>query len=274
MHYLVQENLFSERHYYDVLKAIERMGYTYDIVSVLPFTEEVRIRKDDDKFEELVIENKNVFCFGSVKFANIGSKKGWYPGSLFNENHDWNVYSKQYGDLMLNHDAIVQKLSDPLPENLPTLFFARPCKDTKLFNGGVFLKDSWNDMVDALIVNHTHRNIKDDTVMFSSLKEIAWETRCWIVDGKVVTMSEYKRGRFVRYQNLDGEDWLKEIVQKYVDIYQPAKAFVMDVCKLVDSDEIKIVEINCINCAGFYDSNIQKMLNALEETFGVDDNLS
>jgi hypothetical protein len=114
------------------------------------------------------------------------------------------------------------------------------------------------------------KKLEDDSpLVFSSLKEIAWETRCWIVDGKVITMSEYRRGRFVKYTNVDDNDYLKNIVQSYVDIFQPAKAFVMDVCQLVGEDTIKIVEINCINCAGFYASNLQKLVINIDDTFNT-----
>ncbi len=39
----------------------------------------------------------------------------------------------------------------------------------------------------------------------------------------------------------------------------------MDVCLV--GDEVKIVEINCINAAGFYNANMQLLLNAIEEHF-------
>jgi hypothetical protein len=245
------------------------MGLTYDIVSILPFTEEIKKRKTDENdetiFEDFEIEDKSIFCFGSVKFAHIGSRRGWSPGSLFNENHDFQIYSEKYKGHMLNDDVIIQSISDPLP-NLPVLFFARPCKDTKLFSGGVFMKDSWNEMVESLIINHNHRDITGDTVMFSHLKQIAFEVRCWVVGGKIVTMSEYKRGNFVRYKNEDGNFDLKERVQKFVDLYSPARAFVIDVCETVDQ-ELKIVEINCINCAGFYDANMQRLIESIEIEF-------
>ena len=50
-----------------------------------------------------------------------------------------------------------------------------------------------------------------------------------------------------------------------VDLFQLNGAFVIDIC---DTDKgWKIVECNCINCAGFYDVDIQKMLMAIEDHF-------
>ena len=274
MHYLVQENIFKERNYEMILEYLSRMGLSYDKVSIVPFTEDIKIRVEDENGElkeylDFETPHKNIFCFGSVKFAHISKDKGWSPGSMFNENHDFEVYSKYYGDKLLNYDCIVQSLTDPKPESLPNLYFARPCKDTKLFTGQVFFKaETWEEMKDGLLKNNTHRDVSNDRIMFSKLREICFETRCWIVDGRVITMSEYRRGTKTIYKNSDDDLHLKERVQKLVDIYQPAKAFVMDVCEtLEEPGELKIVEINCINCSGFYGGNLPLVIDKLEETF-------
>jgi hypothetical protein len=276
MHYLVQENIFKERNYEMILGYLTRMGLSYDKVSIVPFTEDIKTRVEDENGElkeylDFETPHKNVFCFGSVKFAHISKDKGWYPGSMFNENHDFEVYSKYYGDKLLNYDCIVQPLKDPAPESLPNLYFARPCKDTKLFTGQVFFKsETWEEMKNGLIKNNSHRDVSNDRIMFSKLREICFETRCWIVDGKVITMSEYRRGTKTIYKNSDDDLHLKERVQKLVDIYQPARAFVMDVCEtLEEPDELKIVEINCINCSGFYEGNLPLVIDKLEEAFNL-----
>lgn len=272
MHYLIQEDLFSERNYYTIVNQIEKMGFTFEIISILPFTTDIK-KRINGELVDFTLENKNVFCFGSVKFAHIAKKYNWSPGSMFNDNHDFEVYSKFYKENLLNYPYTVQNLSHKLPENIPTLFFARPCKDTKLFTGGVFMKGSWNDMVKKMNDNdyHSSKNISEEKVMFSPLKEIAYETRCWVVDGKVISMSEYRRGRYTIYKNVDDNLLLKDQVQKLVDIYQPADAFVIDVCETINNPgELKIVEINCINCSGFYLGDMQKVIIALEEKFNED----
>jgi glutathione synthase/RimK-type ligase-like ATP-grasp enzyme len=101
--------------------------------------------------------------------------------------------------------------------------------------------------------------------MISSLKEIQQEIRCWVVGGKVITISQYKLGRRVTYKNLDFDEEAFEFAQSMVDIYRPAEAFCIDICRTADG--MRIVEINCINCSGFYDMNTQKLLYALEQHF-------
>ena len=102
--------------------------------------------------------------------------------------------------------------------------------------------------------------------VFKKLKQIQQEVRCWVVGGKVVTASRYKLGSRIVYENYDNEIFYTNFAQKMVDKYQPAEAFVLDVC-LTDDDELKIVEVNCINCAGFYHGNLNKMILALENHF-------
>jgi hypothetical protein len=80
---------------------------------MIPFTDEFKIRTElengDSEFTDFVTERKDIFVFGSVKLAHIGARKGWNPGSMFNENHDFEVYSKHYKGHLLNEDVIYQK---------------------------------------------------------------------------------------------------------------------------------------------------------------------
>ncbi len=73
-------------------------------------------------------------------------------------------------------------------------------------------------------------------------------------------VSQYKLGDQVIYDRVVDDDIL-EYAQQMADIYQPAKGFVLDVART--DDGLKIVEINCLNCAGFYHVNIQKLLYEL-----------
>jgi len=105
-------------------------------------------------------------------------------------------------------------------------------------------------------------------VLVAPLKSnIQQEIRCWIVDGKPVTISQYKIGSRVVYQNHDNNEEAWIFAKDMCKIYCPAKAFVLDIC--LYQDEYKVVEINCINCSGFYDGDMSKLIQALENTFSV-----
>lgn len=250
MFYIIQKDLYQDIHEIKLIQALERLELEYENIRFIEF--------EGNRIFEFNTKRKDVFCFGSIKMAHSAKKYGFIPGSMYNDNHDFECYGSIYGDYMLNSDAIIMNFNDPLPDNFPYVFFGRPTGDTKSFSGRIFTKEAWLESVELR---------KGSTrVLISVLKEIKWEVRCWVVDGKVITTSRYKLGNRIAYLNMDYEDYITEFAQKMVDIYCPADAFVIDICDIGEK-ELKIVEINCINCAGWYDANISKVLNALEEKF-------
>ncbi|MGB1217094.1 MAG: ATP-grasp domain-containing protein, partial [Saprospiraceae bacterium] len=88
--------------------------------------------------------------------------------------------------------------------------------------------------------------------------------RCWIVNQKVITASTYRIGYYVNYIEYLDEDGLA-FANKMAERFQPADAFVLDIG--FTDEGWKIIEVNCINSAGFYASDLQKLLMALEEHF-------
>jgi hypothetical protein len=257
MYYLIQENTHNEKRYATLIETLERMGLQYEIVKFRPFIDEVDFKTD----------RKDVWFFGGYTMTTTAEKYGFKPGCMINENHDFLVYSQYYKDSLLNHDAIILDFGDPIPDGDDwDLFFARPTKDAKLFTAAVYDRAEWTKYINATFANETVDLIKGQTkVVISSPKNIYQEIRCWVVGGKVVTISQYKLGSKVIQLNLDHDNDAMVFAQEMVDIYQPARAFVMDICRC--DDGFKIVEINCINGAGFYDMNPEKLLTALESEF-------
>lgn len=256
MYYIIQENMFKEEGFDNLIRILDRVGLEYEVIKFIPFLHDI----------EFTTQRKDVWVWGSVNMAKVAYKYGWTPGSMYNENHDLEIYGPQFGlENMLNGDGIIIEFGDPLPESLPFAFFARPTKDTKAFSGQCFTHDSWNEYVKECIANDTKGILKAETrVLVAPLKDTKQEIRCWVVDGRVITASRYKLGSRVIYENSD-DDIAVTIAQQFVNRYQPAKAFVIDVC--LHEDQYKIVEINCINCSGFYAGNMNKMIEALENTF-------
>jgi len=240
-----------------MIEGLERLGMGYEICRFIPFIHEVEFETD----------RKDIWCFGAYSMTNTAQKYGWTPGTMANENHDLEVYGPKYGEHMLNHEGICMEFTDPLPDSEEyDMFFARPTKDTKMFSGQVFMRDAWDAYVAKTKANDTSALISAESrILISPLKNIHQEIRCWVVNGKVITISQYKLGYRVTYQNLDHDEEAMAFAQKMVDIFQPAKAFVIDICRT--SEGMKVVEVNCINSAGFYDMNFQKLIMALEEEF-------
>lgn len=255
MYYIVQENLFKEEGFHRLMEIFDRHAIEHEVVKFIPFVHEMDFKTT----------RKDVFVFGSVNMAHTCKKYNFVPGSMYNDNHDFKVYGTHYGDEMLNADGHVMKFGDPLPfDNY--VFFARPTKDTKAFTGQLFTQDSWKEYVDECIKNDALVKLNEETeVLVASLKYTQQEVRCWIVNGKVVTASRYKLGDRVITENYDHETGFIEYAEKIATIYSPAEAFVLDVC-LTDG-QYKVVEINCFNCSGFYDGDMFKIIEALENHF-------
>lgn len=247
MYYLVQENIFREGNFVNLIECLDRNKIEYEIIKWIPFSEDIKFDTD----------RKDVFIFGCVNMTKVAHKYNWVPGVYFNDKHDMENYFYKYGDHMLNSDGKFINYYDELPEHIPDTFFARPSKDSKLFTGSLFYRAEWAAYTKGSEVS------ADTRIFIASQKSyISREIRCWIVDGKVVTTSLYKMAKRGRYQNYDHEQEAIDFAQKMVDIYAPSRAFVLDIC--LHEGEYKVVEINCMNCAGFYDANMNKLVEALE----------
>lgn len=256
MYYLIQKDTWGSRSFDIIIENLERYGLEYEVCRLEPMENTLY-------FET---ERKDVWCLGSIKLAHIAKKYGFTPGSMFNENHDFEVYSKHYGTHLLNYDSLVMNFEDPLPEDSKwTMFFARPAGDTKAFSGQVFMRHSLDSYVADILGQDLTRLNKETRVVLSPLKTIHQEIRCWVIKGKVITTSQYRIGNRTVYQNTDHELDILEFAQSMVDLYSPAEAFVLDICRT--DLGFRIVEVNCINCSGLYDGNFYKILNSLEENF-------
>lgn len=103
-------------------------------------------------------------------------------------------------------------------------------------------------------------------VQVASVKNILNEIRFWIVKGKIATASVYNvGGNYYLSDIIDNDAY--DFVNQMVSLYQVNDTFVMDIC-LTDNG-YKIVECNCTNSAGFYKSDMQKLIMSLEDTFNV-----
>jgi hypothetical protein len=274
MHYIIQENVFREQHYDLLESALIKLKLDYTKVRIFPFVDKIVNIVDIpdypynvDDLPEFTIETKNVFCFGAIKLARIATQRGWEPGSLMNQNHDFEIYKNYYKENLLNWDSKIQKFSDSIEWLNNNEGFFRPTQDTKSFTGKVFSKIEWDEFVDFHL-NNGHLNLlnKDTLIQVSTVKNIFKEIRFWVVNGKIVTGSQYRIGNQVIYDD-NYEIEAKEFAQQMVDKFQLADAFVIDVC-LTDKGW-KVVESGCINCAGFYKSDIQKMLMSVDDYFNT-----
>ena len=197
--------------------------------------------------------------------SRIVKERGWYIGTLLNDNHDYEVYSRYYKDNLLNYDSDIVTLSSNIDWEKDELKFIRPTLDTKAFTGALFTEIEFNEMIENYLHNYKSNAFNENTlIQIASPKKIYKEIRCWVVEGRVVTASQYQLGgKYLLDDNVE-QDALN-YAQKMVNIFQLAEAFIIDVC--LTENGWKIVECGNINVAGFYKSNIAKMIMAVEDNF-------
>jgi hypothetical protein len=264
MKFLIQHNLFAEFNREKLIETLDRYELEYSYF--IPF-DNVILSSEDINGEivtsPFIVPTDKTWCFGSVSAAKYMSLLDIKPGSMMNSNHDVEVYGKYYD--MLNDTNHVMNFSDPLPDWLPEAFFARPTKDSKCFSGSLFMKSSWHEYVNTILEKGNHLSAKADTkVLVAPLRTIYKEVRCFVIKGKVITCSQYKINGVVRY-SADVEPYIIEYAQSQVDKFQVADAFVIDIA-LTDQG-LKVVEVNCLNCSGFYEINVPKLIESIIENF-------
>lgn len=254
MYYVIQENLFKEYHFNTLIDHLKRYKLEYELISYRPFISEVSVKTD----------RKDVWFFGSVNAAMKLSHKDWNPGIMYNDKHDFDVYLEKYGDYLVNWDARIKDFGHLFSSEFP--YFIRPTRDTKIFESKVYNYEEWNDYIDETVQTGTFKEISEQTkFLYCKPKELQQEIRCWIIDGEPVTMSQYKIGRRVNFLNMDNNQEAYIFAKQMAKIFSPSRAFVLDIC--LHNDDYKIVEINCINMSGFYDGNMSKLIQSLENTF-------
>lgn len=261
MHWIIQDNLYREEGASDLVATLERFAIPHDLVKVLPFSDHL------DPLEQtvpVVHPQGLVMVCGSTTLARIANRRGWVPGSFLNEDHDYRAWHTHYGSKLLNADARVCRFADVEPI-WPDGFFIRPCEDTKSFAGQCMDWAEFSDWRRRVIeLNETYTSLNGETmVSYGPIKRIFREARFFVVDGRIVTSSTYKIGSRISYST-DVPPTMVDFAQQMIDLWSPARAFVIDVALVDGEDEPKVVEINCLNSAGFYLADVQKLVMAIE----------
>ncbi len=254
MHWIVQDNLFSEAGYRGLMEQLQRHQIEHTIVKVVPFSHELIPEVNPTGL---------VYACGSTTLSKVAHERGWTPGSFINENFHYNRWLENFGDYLLNPSCVVGKFGEVRTPPNCEAFFIRPCEDTKTFSGMVINREDfeiWRFKV--LDLKETYTTLDADTeIIVAPLKEILREYRFFVVDGKVVTGSLYKMGSRV-VSNKDVELEVELFAQRMVDRWQPARAFVLDIA--LTPEGFRVIEINNINSAGFYACDISKIVQAVE----------
>jgi len=257
MYYLIQSNIYSDPDHDRIFEALDDLGLQYEAIELNGAIEEIKISAD----------RNDVFVYGSVKLARLAkANTHWQPGSFYGGNHLYEVTAKYYQEHLLNYPATVFAFGDKIKWQTGEQKFIKPYKDAKIFTGKVFSEETWKDfVVESLERPKTPMLHAQSLVQASEPQKLIKEARLWIVGGQVVAGVYYRFHGDVPFESevsRDGIDFAKKMIRRF----NVAEAFVMDIC--FSHDRWKIVEVNCINSAGFYPNlDVKALLRALEIYF-------
>lgn len=249
MHWIIQK-FSTESGFDDLVQVLETLQLPHTLIQVIPFSHELVPKPE--------IENP-IVVMGSTTLVKIAKSYGWSPGVWLNNNFMYQRWRENWGEHLLNFDSVVCEFQDVSIEGK---WFIRPVDDLKSFSGGIVNSVEFNEWKEKILRYDDGTITKKTMVTVSSLKEIYSEYRFFVIDGKVITGSQYKQGNRV-ISNADVDDRIVKYAQKRVDEWQPDVGFVIDIADTPKG--LKIVEVNNLNSAGFYKINLGKLVSAIEQ---------
>jgi len=183
MNYILQNNLFREESFLELVSCIQKYELNYEEIKVAPFSHEI---KPIPKLKNPII------CFGSTSLIHIAKKMNWIPGCFYNENFSYYNYIENYGSEMLNFGCEISPIKNIKFEDS---VFIRPNDDLKQFSGTIMGFDEffeWKTKLNDLYSDRYCSVTPDTMAVISKIKKIKKEYRFFVVGKKVVTGSIYK----------------------------------------------------------------------------------
>lgn len=248
--WILQNNIWREEKYNQIFEYLDRYGIKYKVINLIPFSDSIELPCPPDQVD---------MVFGSIKFTELAEKQGvkiHAKQDIFNYL-EWVTI---FGQNCLNWDSKVEplgRLEFPFEDDV----FIRPVLDDKSFSGTILRAGDTLSQIQFT----TSKSVDDIMVQIAPIKNILCEDRFFVINGKVVTGSLYKMGRKVFYKNLDGmESSSEKFAQKMINMWCPSDMFVIDIATLEDN-QFKIIEFGSIHNCGFYDIDLSKLIQAIQE---------
>lgn len=257
MKWVCQSNLGKSDDVEAIKRACGKYGHTFEGVEVIPFSDDL---PDVDNGVPTIF-------YGATKWIERIHEKGdWAPGTFLNPSSVCSVWMPIYGDMVLNNDGVFARLGSEETVDIAKklscdgLVFVRPDRDNKAFNGQLVREEEI--LVFSGKVHGT--DLDGEPIMISSPRNIEKEWRLWVLDGKIVSGSQYRRRSRLDISTGYPVE-LIDMVKGLCNLYSPSRVFVMDF-GLYQGD-YKVIEIGCFNSAGFYAANIESIIGAVSNAF-------
>jgi len=256
--WVVQSNLTSQDDLFGLRNGCANNNIPFVEVKVIPFTNEL---------PDFEINSCNIY-YGSTTFNDLIYRNEMTRGGLFFDPETFSIenYIDKWGKHMLNYDASVTTFKDLIDCKYDSqkLLFIRPNDDSKSFAGEVkrFVEISeWYEK----LKNISNINLSlESKIIVSEPYNLKSEWRLWIINKKVLTASKYREYfKLSKQQGCPAE--VVSFAEQRSREYTPHDIFVMDIC--LSGDDYYIVECGCMNGAGFYKADIDKIVKSVTEYF-------
>jgi hypothetical protein len=256
--WVLEKDVFAHDLFDKMVHHLASNSIPFHIVRIIPFIHQI-----DGPVPEIV---GPCVVYGSIGIQKLAKTHGWVPGVFTDEGFNGSNYAANLGDLFLNYDSQVMRLSEVHSKMMHgdwPEFFIKPNGDNKEFAG---------TMMSYLDFHDWHKNMMsigyletdDFDVFLSSPKKLGCEWRVFVVDGKIVESSLYRQ-----YQRVMPERHIlpevEAIVMEAHSRFVPAQAYVIDVAQVMVGDDVqfKIIEYNTLNSAGFYACEPAPIIDAI-----------
>lgn len=212
-----------------------------------------------------------VVLYGSISFVNQYQRaRKFVPGAYFSkEGFLCSRYMHRLPtNVLANHDYLMLPYGEFLRQHkrIYALFntnkiFLRPDSGSKTFTGLAIHEDDFAHEINTLnrLLNVDHNSM----VLVASCKNIEVEFRFFIVEGKVITGSQYKIGDDLIISPVVSPRCLALAQEIAQGPFQIDLAYACDI-GIVDG-EPKVIELNSFSAAGLYAADVKNLFSAVAE---------
>jgi hypothetical protein len=248
MKWIVQNNFRTDAEDTNKIKsACEKFDLLFEGVKVVPFSNDIY---------EVDLSVPAIF-YGGTGWINKIYEKYKPLGIFFNPESVFTYWIEKYKENALNYGAKQTTLEELSQENRPDNepLFVRPVKDLKEFNGGVMYFRDIRDWANKIYC--VAENYGKIPIVAGEPYRISREWRLFILEGKVITGSQYRLYSILNVKPEVPQE-VVDFAEEQAKVFSPTPAFVMDIGE--SNKNLYVIEIGCLNSAGFYASNIDKIV--------------
>ncbi len=256
--WIIQNNLTSENDFNRMTDVCKELNIESEGVLVIPFSSEI---------PEFTIDDKTNIYYGSTTLMYNVYHQMNRPVGLFFDAATFTMenYLKMYGEHMLSSEGKITTFKEFSKEMHidEVQFFIRPNADDKSFNGDVktfaqiktFIENPTK--FDNVILN------EDTKILVCAPYNINKEWRNYVVNGKVVTSSLYRKNFVLKKDGNDIPEDMIKFVEDRCKEYMPHKIFAMDIA--LCGGEYYIIECGCLNSVGLYHCDVKKLITGVTD---------